>query len=94
MSLRPGRSDGVLQDSTPDGQSSGSPSVSSSSDYKFQVLDRRSDSTKVREGGNIDDEKHLPPVVTERNRLSIQGLSREIILPTVPEGSIGFGQHR
>lgn len=31
------------------------------------------------EGSNIDDEKHLPSVVTERNRLSIQGLSREII---------------
>lgn len=31
------------------------------------------------EGGNVDDEEHLTPVVTERNRVSIQGLSREII---------------
>lgn len=31
------------------------------------------------EGGNIDDEKHLAPVVAKRNRLSIQRLSREII---------------
>lgn len=31
------------------------------------------------EGGNVDDEEHLTPVVTERNQVSIQGLSREII---------------